>query len=104
MVDAPETEQHAQPMRDEGRSFGGGRQYDSGRRQRRPKPAPFQKEMEAAQKRKEEMERREKLREMKDKDRVAMTRAKKPDQFGKRRLGRESKVLLDRVKRITGKV
>lgn len=72
----------------------------AGRRQRRPKPAPFNREMGEAQKRKDEMEARNKQREIKEKDREAMSRAKRPDQFGKRRLGRESKVLLDRVKRM----
>ena len=72
-----------------------------GRRRRRPKPAPFVREMNAAQKRKEEIEAKRKRREIKEKDRLAMARARRPDQYGKRRLGRESKVLLDRVRRMT---
>ncbi|KAK2801957.1 hypothetical protein FQN50_007513 [Emmonsiellopsis sp. PD_5] len=67
---------------------------------RRPKPSPFNKEMEIAKRRQEEIEKREKIRDAKQRDREAMTRARRPDQFGKRRLGRESKVLLDRVKRM----
>lgn len=74
----------------------------AGRRRRRPKPAPFAREISAAQKRKAEIEARRKQREIKEKDRQAMARARRPDQFGKRRLGRESKVLLDRVKRMVG--
>ncbi|PGH11116.1 hypothetical protein AJ79_05061 [Helicocarpus griseus UAMH5409] len=70
------------------------------RRKRRPKPSPFTKEMEIAKRRKEEMEKKQRLREAKQRDREAMARARKPDQFGKRRLGRESTVLLDRVKRM----
>ncbi|KAK2861268.1 hypothetical protein FQN49_004376 [Arthroderma sp. PD_2] len=73
-----------------------------GRRQRRAKPYPFTREEDAAQKRIEEAKAREKLRLAREKERAAMTRAKKPDQFGKRRLGRESKVLLDKVKRLVG--
>ncbi|EEP78792.1 predicted protein [Uncinocarpus reesii 1704] len=72
------------------------------RRERRPKPLPFTKEMQFAQKRKEEAEARAKLREAKAKEREAMMRAKRPDQFGKQRLGRQSKVLLEKVKRIVG--
>ncbi|KAL1955572.1 hypothetical protein VTO42DRAFT_8451 [Malbranchea cinnamomea] len=72
------------------------------RRRKRPKPAPFAKEISAARKRKEEIEAKKKLSEIKEKDRQAMARAKRPDQFGRRRLGRESKVLLERVKRMVG--
>jgi hypothetical protein len=72
------------------------------RRSRRPKPSPFIKEVKIAEKRKEELEAKRKLREIREKDRQAMIRARRPDQFGKRRLGRESKVLLDRVKRMVG--
>ncbi|KAF3480061.1 uncharacterized protein GIQ15_05408 [Arthroderma uncinatum] len=73
-----------------------------GRRPRRAKPYPFTREEEAAQKRIEEANAREKLRLQREKERADMTRAKRPDQFGKRRLGRESKVLLDKVKRLVG--
>ncbi|EAS31360.2 uncharacterized protein CIMG_06839 [Coccidioides immitis RS] len=70
------------------------------RRERRPKPSPFTKEMQIAQKRKEEIEARRKLKDAKERERQAMMRAKRPDQFGKQRLGRQSKVLLEKVKRI----
>ncbi|KAK2750395.1 hypothetical protein FQN57_003875 [Myotisia sp. PD_48] len=73
-----------------------------GRRLRRSKPYPFAKEESLAQKRREEAEAKQKLRDLKDKERAAMTRARKPDQFGKRRLGRESKALLQKVQRIIG--
>lgn len=71
------------------------------RKRRRPKPAAFAREMNVAQKRNEEIETKRKSKETREKDRLAMTKARKPDQFGKKRLGRESKVLLGRVKRLT---
>ncbi|EGC47318.1 conserved hypothetical protein [Histoplasma capsulatum var. duboisii H88] len=70
------------------------------RRKRRPKLSPFMKEVEIAKRRKEEIERKQRIREAKQRDREAMARARRPDQFGRRRLGRESTVLLDRVKRM----
>ncbi|WEW55898.1 hypothetical protein PRK78_001333 [Emydomyces testavorans] len=73
-----------------------------GRRERPPKPSPFTKEMKAAQKKKDEVEARRKLRDAKEKERQAMMRAKRPDQFGRQRLGRQSKVLLEKVKRVVG--
>ncbi|KAJ5883564.1 uncharacterized protein N7473_010450 [Penicillium subrubescens] len=72
------------------------------RRERRPKPSAFSKEIEVAEKRKQAAEARQRAIEAKQKDREAMTRAKRPDQFGKRRLGRESNVLLSRVQRMVG--
>ncbi|KAK2764316.1 hypothetical protein FQN54_009008 [Arachnomyces sp. PD_36] len=72
------------------------------RPKRKPKPSPFAKEMELVEKRRQEAAAKRKAREVREKDREAMARAKRPDQFGKRRLGRESKVLLDRVQRIVG--
>lgn len=74
---------------------------DAGR-DRRSKRSAFAKEMEIAQKRKEAEERRRGQREFKQKDREAMARARRPDQFGKKRLGRESKVLLGRVQNMVG--
>ncbi|KAM5437307.1 hypothetical protein McanMca71_001082 [Microsporum canis] len=71
-----------------------------GRRQRRAKPYPFAREEDAAQRRIAEAKAREKLRQMKEKERADMARAKRPDRSGRRRLGRESKVLLDKVKRL----
>lgn len=76
---------------------------DGNKRVRRPKKSAFSKEMHVAEQRKQAAEARRKEREAKQKDREAMLRAKRPDQFGKRRLGRESKVLLNRVQRIVGK-
>lgn len=72
------------------------------RRNRRPKRSAFSKELEIAEARKREAEARRKERELKQKEREAMARARRPDRDGKRRLGRESKVLLGRVQRIVG--
>jgi hypothetical protein len=82
------------------------------RRQRRPRLQPFQKETALAQKRREEAEARRKAREdaererekrMAERERFRKSMAKArggPD--GKRKLGRESKVLLEKVKRLVG--
>lgn len=77
-------------------------QTENGRRQRRPKPSAFAKEIEIAEKRRQAQEARQKERELKAKEREVMARAKRPDQFGNRRLGRESKALLSKVQRIVG--
>jgi hypothetical protein len=73
-----------------------------GRRKRRPKPSAFAKEIDIAEKRRQAAEARQKERESKAKEREVMVRAKRPDQFGNRRLGRESKALLSKVQRIVG--
>lgn len=99
MLNAPSPEPQSRPRKDKknGRD-------ENGRRKRRPKPSAFAKEMEIAEKRRQEAEKRRKERELRQKEREAMLRAKKPDQFGKRRLGRESKVLLSKVQRMVGQV
>lgn len=78
------------------------RNDDGKRRERKPKPSAYAKEIEIAEQRRQAAEARRKEREAKQKDREDMMRAKRPDQFGKRRLGRESKVLLGRVQRMVG--
>lgn len=77
-------------------------QTENGRRKRRPKPSAFAKEIDIAEKRRQAAEARQKERELKAKEREVMARAKRPDQFGNRRLGRESKALLSKVQRIVG--
>lgn len=72
------------------------------RRTRKQKRGAFAKELEIAEKRRQAAEKKRELRELKAKDREAMARAKRPDQNGKRRLGRESKVLLSRIQRMVG--
>jgi len=69
---------------------------------RRPKPSAFARDIEIAERHRQEREARRKEQELKAQEREAMTRAKRPDQFGQRRLGRESKVLLSRVQRLMG--
>ncbi|EFE41248.1 conserved hypothetical protein [Trichophyton verrucosum HKI 0517] len=91
-------DENQQETDEDGRPGGSG--SGSGRRQRRAKPYPFAREENAAQKRIAEAKAQAELRRMKQKERADMARAKRPDQFGKRRLGRESKVLLDKVKRL----
>ena len=91
------------------------KQEDDGsqvRRPRRPRPQPFSKEAAYAQKRKEEAQARQKAREEAEKERQkkmaererfrkAMAKARGgPD--GKRKLGREAPVLLEKVKRLIG--
>ncbi|KAJ5332431.1 RNA processing [Penicillium brevicompactum] len=73
-----------------------------GKRERRQKPSAFTKEMEFAEKKRKAEEARQRDREAKVKEREALIRAKRPDQFGKRRLGRESNALLSRVQRMVG--
>jgi hypothetical protein len=75
---------------------------DGKQRERRPKPSAFTKEMEYAEKQRKFEEKRRKEVEAKKKEREALIRAKRPDQFGKRRLGRESNALLSRVQRMVG--
>lgn len=78
---------------------------------RRGRLNPFHREAAKAQKRKEEADARQKEREranaersqkieQREKFRRDMAKARKPGLDGKRKLGRESKVLLDRVRRM----
>ncbi|KAL9004240.1 MAG: hypothetical protein Q9188_002930 [Gyalolechia gomerana] len=79
------------------------------RRPRKPKPVPFEKEARLAQERKEENERRweeadkarsERQRKIEERERFrkAMAKARTGGKNGQRKLGRESKVLLQKVK------
>ncbi|KAI1911533.1 hypothetical protein LOZ58_002020 [Ophidiomyces ophidiicola] len=95
MLDSPEEDKSAVLQKDQ-RTL----RERPPRRERRPKPMPFTKEMRVAELRKKELEAKRRLREAKEKERHAMIKAKRPDQFGKQRLGRQSKVLLEKVKRI----
>lgn len=85
------------PARPERRPRGDGKQ-----KERRPKPSAFTKEMDFAEKNRKAEEARQRDRDAKVKEREALIRAKRPDQFGKRRLGRESNALLSRVQRMVG--
>lgn len=83
------------------------------RRKKKPKSTPYQKEYEQAQQWKAEAEERRKAREEAERQRQrkieererfrkAMSKARGGGQNGQRKLGRESKVLLEKVKRMVG--
>lgn len=83
------------------------------RRAPRPKPVPFQKEAKLAQQRKEEQESRQRAIEesnrqrqakMEERERFrrAMAKARSSGKDGQRKLGRESKILLEKVQRLMG--
>ena len=67
---------------------------------RRPKPSRYTKEQQEAEKRRAMIAAKVKAREERENDRRAMLKAKRPDQNGKMRLGRQSKVLLSRVEKM----
>ena len=82
-------------------------------RYKRPKAQPFKKEAELAERRREEREARQKEIEERNRQRQAkleererfrraMAKARSGGKDGQRKLGRESKVLLEKVKRIVG--
>lgn len=81
------------------------------RRQRKPKTLPFRKEHEVAQRQRAEAEERQRAREQADHERTqkreererfrkAMAKARTGGPNGQRKLGRESQVLLEKVKRM----
>ncbi|KAI9714253.1 MAG: hypothetical protein M1828_001184 [Chrysothrix sp. TS-e1954] len=81
------------------------------RLRQRPRHAPFQREVHAAQQRKDEAEVRRRAREEGQRQRLeriaererfrrAMAKARSGGPNGQRKLGRESKVLLERVQRM----
>ncbi|KAI4088579.1 MAG: hypothetical protein LQ339_008700 [Xanthoria mediterranea] len=86
-------------------------QQSRGRRPRRPKPVPYEKEARLAQERKKEkdarreavekarLERQHKIEE-RERFRKAMAKARTGGKNGQRKLGRESKVLLEKVQNL----
>ncbi|KAL9583318.1 MAG: hypothetical protein Q9212_002776 [Teloschistes hypoglaucus] len=83
------------------------------KRPRKPKQAPFEKEARLAQQRKEEAQarreagekaREERQRKIEERERFrkAMAKARTGGKNGQRKLGRESKVLLERVRSLVG--
>lgn len=79
----------------------------------RPKPVPFRKEALLAQQRREQNEKRQKEYEEinrqrqakideRERFRKAMAKARLGGRDGQRKLGRESKVLLEKVQRMVG--
>ena len=82
-------------------------------RHKRAKPVPFQHEAREAARKKEEARKRreaaeearkerERKAEIRERERRAMAKAKRPGRDGQRRLGRESGVLLEKVRRMVG--
>nr|POE61067.1 hypothetical protein CFP56_64776 [Quercus suber] len=83
------------------------------RTQRKPKTLPFRKEHETAQRQRAEAEERQRAREQAERERAqkreererfrkAMAKARTGGPNGQRKLGRESAVLLEKVKRMVG--
>lgn len=81
------------------------------RRLKRPKSAPYKREVQLAQQRREERESQQKEREESNRQRqtkieererfrIAMAKARSGGTDGQRKLGRESKVLLEKVQRM----
>ncbi|KIW16192.1 hypothetical protein PV08_06243 [Exophiala spinifera] len=69
-------------------------------RQRRPKQSRFKKELELASQHRANIEAKQRARELRDKERRAMIKAKKPGKNGKIKLGRQGTVLLSRIQRM----
>lgn len=98
MVDAAETRATERPKLESQDD-----QYQNTRsqpRQRRPKQSRYQKELELATQHKANIEAKQKAREAREKERKAMTKAKRPGQDGKVKLGRQGTVLLSRIQRM----
>ncbi|KIW49308.1 hypothetical protein PV05_11001 [Exophiala xenobiotica] len=99
MVDAAETRGVERPELESQEN-----QYQNARsqpRQRRPKDSRYKKELELATQHKANIEAKQKAREAREKERKAMTKAKRPGQDGKVKLGRQGTVLLSRIQRMT---
>ena len=88
-------------------------QTRTNRRQRRPKPMPFAQEARLAEQRRAEADARREQREREQRERrakaeererfrSAMAKARRGGRNGQRKLGRESGVLLERVRRVVG--
>lgn len=91
MVDAPEVQYTAATTR-----------QDLLPRERKPKPDRYSKEKEVAAQRREDFAARQRAREEREKERDAMLKARRPGRDGKIKLGRQSHVLLSKVKRLLG--
>ena len=72
----------------------------SPKRPRGPKATGYDQAFRVAEERRIQAEKYQEIREVKSKERHRMAKARKPDKDGKYRLGRQSKVLLSRVKRL----
>jgi hypothetical protein len=71
------------------------------RQRRKPKQSRYQKELAEAEERRAQAELRRVAREARQKERKQMAKAKRPGKDGKMKLGRQSTVLLSRIKRMT---
>jgi hypothetical protein len=71
------------------------------RQKRKPKQSRYQKELAEAEERRKQAEVRRVAREARQKERRQMAKAKRPGKDGKMKLGRQSTVLLSRIKRLT---
>jgi hypothetical protein len=91
MVDAPEAQYTTTTTR-----------QDRPPRERRLKPDRFSKEKEVAAQRREDLAARQRARDEREKERHAMLKARRPGRDGKIKLGRQSQVLLSKVKRLLG--
>lgn len=89
------------------------RDRQEGPRQRRQRTNPYEKQVQRAEQLKAEAEQRrqereaaiaerDRKREERERWRRQMAKAKQPGKDGKRKLGRESKLLLERVQRLVG--
>lgn len=77
------------------------RRTDASTKNLRRKPSGYKKEMEAATQRRIEFEAKRQARGARERDRKAMTKAKRPGKDGKVKLGRQGNVLLSRIQRMT---
>jgi hypothetical protein len=77
--------------------------HETGPRSQQPARQSYSRESQLADKAKLDAEAREKAREVREKDRRAMLKARRPDKDGRYKLGRQSKVLLNRVRRLVEK-
>ncbi|KAJ9654042.1 hypothetical protein H2198_006841 [Neophaeococcomyces mojaviensis] len=67
------------------------------------RPVRYQNEFAQAEEKKAQLQAREAAREQRERERHAMAKARKPGKDGKQKLGRQSNVLLSRVKRLVEK-
>lgn len=81
-----------------------GTRNEHGHSARGPRRSTYLKESQMAEEKRLEAKARQSLREERDKDRRAMSKARRLDKDGKYRLGRQSKVLLHRIERIIAEV
>ncbi|KAK7427405.1 hypothetical protein QQZ08_006011 [Neonectria magnoliae] len=106
LADEDKAQEHADPKEDD-------EQHANGHRRRTRRPGYYDKQLKKADEqraeaaaREQEFQRRreERDRKLADRDRFKRAMAKTRDRDGKKKLGRESALLLDRVKRMVSEV